>query len=77
MFAVQSPHFEIHSRFERHEHIHPERDIVGESGIRIFELKTLERGPTKFQVAYARSWDYDRNFESFAGKKYEFNLDVV
>ena len=52
-------------------------DFVGSGGTRIYQLQGINTGEELLRIAYARSWEYDGDWDSFTGTKYEYLVSVV
>ena len=51
--------------------------MKGVGGTNLFWLTGVEAGSGVFRVAYARSWEYDGDWEAFTGTKFSYNIDFI
>ncbi len=52
----------------------PNKHIVGAGGTEIFQLRGIKAGRGVFRMAYARSWEYDGNWEAYTGRKFTYSV---
>ena len=67
--------FEFKTQFERFSDYDP--GMVGVGGTNLFTLTGIEAGSGVFRVAYARPWEYDGNWDAFAGTKFSYNINFT
>lgn len=64
------------SRYEPYKNYLPQ-PMLGAGGTRIFEILGRELGEASFRIVYARSWEYDGDWDKYEGTKYEYVISVI
>ena len=69
--------FEWVERYEAFVDYKRDKPFVGAGGTRIYQLQAGDKaGQAPFRIAYARSWEYNGDFDSYKGTKYEYLINV-